>query len=87
MSAFRSSYGRARSIPAGWAAWASSADSPFNLLGKHNDDTTGDNTRRTRHVQRLHTNFGEFRVPGLRQVGERRALHAQWQPRERWKTS
>ena len=24
---------------------------------------------RTRHVQRLHTNFGEFRVPGLRQVG------------------
>ncbi len=22
-----------------------------------------------RHVQRQHTNFGEFRVPGLRQVG------------------
>lgn len=43
--------------------------SPFNLLGKYNDDATGNNTRRTRHVQRQHTNFGEFRVPGLRQVG------------------
>ena len=42
---------------------------PFNLLGKYNDDETGNNTRRTRHVQRQHTNFGEFRVPGLRQVG------------------
>ena len=45
------------------------AASPFNLLGKYNDDATGNNTRRTRHVQRQHTNFGEFRVPGLRQVG------------------
>jgi cytochrome c peroxidase len=45
------------------------ASSPFNLLGRYNDDATGNNTRRTRHVQRLHSNFGEFRVPGLRQVG------------------
>lgn len=45
------------------------AASPFNLLGRYNDDATGNNTRRTRHVQRLHSNFGEFRVPGLRQVG------------------
>jgi cytochrome c peroxidase len=45
------------------------ATSPFNLLGKYNDDASGSNTRRTRHVQRQHTNFGEFRVPGLRQVG------------------
>ncbi|MBX9946350.1 MAG: hypothetical protein K2Y40_19905 [Reyranella sp.] len=44
-------------------------DSPFNLLGRYNDDTTGASARRTRHVQRLHANFGEFRVPGLRQVG------------------
>jgi cytochrome c peroxidase len=43
--------------------------SPFNLLGRYNDDVTRNNTRRTRHVQRLHSNFGEFRVPGLRQVG------------------
>ncbi len=45
------------------------AASPFNLLGKYNDDATANSTRRTRHVQRLHSNFGEFRVPGLRQVG------------------
>lgn len=45
------------------------ATSPFNLLGKYNDDPTGVSARRTRHVQRQHTNFGEFRVPGLRQVG------------------
>ena len=45
------------------------AASPFNLLGKYNDDPTGNTTRRTRHVQRQHSNVGEFRVPGLRQVG------------------
>lgn len=45
------------------------AASPFNLLGKYSDDPTGNSARRTRHVQRQHTNFGEFRVPGLRQVG------------------
>lgn len=46
------------------------AANPFNLLGKYNDDASGNNnTLRTRHVQRQHTNFGEFRVPGLRQVG------------------
>lgn len=45
------------------------AGSPFNLLGRYNDDTSGANTARTRHVQRLHANFGEFRVPSLRQVG------------------
>lgn len=43
--------------------------SPFNLLGKYNDDATGSSTRRLRHVKRQHSNFGEFRVPGLRQVG------------------
>lgn len=45
--------------------------SPFNLLGRYNDDISGSNALRTRHVQRLHSNFGEFRVPGLRQVGQR----------------
>lgn len=44
-------------------------DSPFNRLGKYNDDA-GEATRvRTRHVDRQHKNFGEFRVPSLRQVG------------------
>ena len=45
------------------------AGSPFNLLGRHNDDPSGASAVRTRHVQRLHGNFGEFRVPSLRQVG------------------
>lgn len=50
------------------AGLARLASSPFNLLGSHSDDTTGEAARRTRHVQRLHSNFGEFRVPGLRQT-------------------
>lgn len=50
------------------AGLARLAASPFNLLGSYNDDTTGETGRRTRHVQRLHSNFGEFRVPGLRQT-------------------
>ncbi len=45
------------------------AASPYSLLGKYNDDASGTSAQRTRHVQRQHANFGEFRVPGLRQVG------------------
>jgi cytochrome c peroxidase len=45
------------------------AGSPFNLLGRYNDDASGASAARTRHVQRLHANFGEFRVPSLRQIG------------------
>lgn len=43
--------------------------SPFTRLGPHSDDTTDASATRTRHVERQHRNFGEFRVPGLRQVG------------------
>ena len=43
--------------------------SPFNMLGSYNDDRSGSSAVRTRHVERQHRNFGEFRVPGLRQVG------------------
>lgn len=43
--------------------------SPFNRLGRYSDDKSGASALRTRHVQRLHANFGEFRVPGLRQLG------------------
>ncbi|WP_395711833.1 cytochrome-c peroxidase [Reyranella sp.] len=45
------------------------AASPFNRLGPYNDDKSDAGALRTRHVQRLHANFGEFRVPGLRQLG------------------
>lgn len=51
------------------------ATSTFNLLGKHNDDASGATTLRTRHVQRLHSNFGEFRVPSLRQTGPGPYMH------------
>ena len=44
-------------------------DSPFNRLGRHSDDVSGITGTRTRHVEAQHRNFGEFRVPALRQVG------------------
>lgn len=43
--------------------------SPYNLLGRFNDDLSPASSVRTRHVEKQHRNFGEFRVPGLRQVG------------------
>ena len=49
------------------------ANSTFNLLGRHNDDASGASALRTRHVQRLHSNFGEFRVPSLRQSARARS--------------
>jgi len=45
------------------------SESPFSLLGRHNDDPSDSRALRTRHVRRLHSNFGEFRVPSLRQIG------------------
>ena len=42
--------------------------SPHNLLGRFNDDATRANAIGTRHVDLQHRNFGEFRVPGLRNV-------------------
>ena len=41
---------------------------PFNLLGRHNDDKTGKSATKTRHVSLEHHNFGEFKVPSLRNV-------------------
>jgi len=42
--------------------------SPYNLLGRYNDDASGRSAVGTRHVELQHRNFGEFRVPGLRNV-------------------
>ena len=47
--------------------------SPFNLLGRYNDQPRRDGEEResevkTRHVALDHRNFGEFKVPGLRNV-------------------
>jgi cytochrome c peroxidase len=40
----------------------------FNLLGRFNDDATRANAVGTRHVEAQHRNFGEFRVPSLREA-------------------
>jgi cytochrome c peroxidase len=42
--------------------------SPFNLLGPYNDNPAGAPDSATRHVELLHRNWGEFRVPSLRNV-------------------
>lgn len=42
--------------------------SDFNLLGKYNDDPSRSTATGTLHVEAQHKNFGEFRVPGLRNV-------------------
>jgi cytochrome c peroxidase len=42
--------------------------SPFTLLGRYNDDAVGAPGLATRHVEPLHRNWGEFRVPSLRNV-------------------
>ncbi len=41
---------------------------PLNQLGRHNDDRGGASAIKTRHVSPEHRNFGEFKVPGLRNV-------------------
>jgi cytochrome c peroxidase len=42
--------------------------SPHNLLGRFSDDPSPASATGTRHVAAQHRNFGEFRVPGLRNV-------------------
>jgi cytochrome c peroxidase len=42
--------------------------SPFSLLGPYNDDPGKAPGLATRHVEQLHRNWGEFRVPSLRNV-------------------
>ena len=42
--------------------------SPFNLLGRHSDDVSGEAAMKTRHLELQHRNWGEFKVPSLRNV-------------------
>lgn len=42
--------------------------SPYNLLGAHNDDPARRSALGTRHVTVVQRNFGEFKVPSLRNV-------------------
>jgi cytochrome c peroxidase len=41
---------------------------PLNLLGRYNDDPGGASAVKTRQVAQEHRNFGEFKVPTLRNV-------------------
>jgi cytochrome c peroxidase len=43
-------------------------ENSLNLLGRYNDDASQSTATSTRHVDPQHRNFGEFRVPGLRNV-------------------
>lgn len=42
--------------------------SPYQLLGRHSDAPDGPAALKTRHVDLQHRNFGEFKVPSLRNV-------------------
>jgi cytochrome c peroxidase len=42
----------------------------LNLLGRHNDDRSGSSAVKTRQVAIEHRNFGEFKVPSLRNVAQ-----------------
>lgn len=42
--------------------------SPFNLLTSYNDDASGRAAIKTRHLELQHRNWGEFKVPSLRNV-------------------
>jgi cytochrome c peroxidase len=44
--------------------------SPFNLLGPYNDDPGKSTAGPTQHVEPQHRNWGEFRVPSLRNVAQ-----------------
>ena len=54
--------------PAGTAASRSCSASRYNLLGPFNDDASRKTATSTRHVALAHRNFGEFKVPSLRNV-------------------
>ncbi|HTE14802.1 MAG TPA: cytochrome c peroxidase, partial [Burkholderiales bacterium] len=43
-------------------------ESRFNLLGPYSDDATGASATRTRQVSLVRSNFGEFKVPSLRNL-------------------
>jgi len=43
---------------------------PLNLLSAHNDDRSGASAVKTRQVAIEHRNFGEFKVPSLRNVAQ-----------------
>jgi cytochrome c peroxidase len=59
---------KGRVDPGRYGGIAALLASPFNLLGPYNDDPAKAAGIPTRHVEQLHRNWGEFRVPSLRNV-------------------
>ena len=51
-----------------WGGIKALVASPYNRLGRYNDDPAGAPGTATRHVEPRHRNWGEFRVPSLRNV-------------------
>jgi cytochrome c peroxidase len=45
-------------------------ENPHNLLGRYNDDPARSTAVGTKYVELQHRNFGEWRVPGLRNVAQ-----------------
>ena len=60
--------GKGRVDPGRHAGIQKLRTSPYSLVGKYNDDAQRTTATGTRHVELQHRNFGEWRVPGLRNV-------------------
>lgn len=64
------SAGRRRVDPGRHRGIARLQENRFNLLGRYNDDPGGPAAIPVRHVTQFHRNWGEFKVPGLRQLAD-----------------
>lgn len=64
------SAGRRRVDPGRHRGIAQVHQNRFNLLGSYNDDPDGPASVPVRHVTQFHRNWGEFKVPGLRQLND-----------------
>ena len=62
--------GKGRVDPGRHAGIRKLKDNPYNLLGRYNDDAARSTATGTKHVELQHRNYGEWRVPGLRNVAQ-----------------
>jgi cytochrome c peroxidase len=60
--------GKGRVDPGRYGGIRKLKESPYNLLGKFNDDASRASAVSTAHVEAQQRNFGEWRVPSLRNV-------------------
>ncbi len=62
--------GQGRVDPGRYGGIKAVKSSRYNLLGPYNDDASRSTAGPIRHVALLHRNWGEFRIPSLRNVAE-----------------